>query len=100
MATQAERISALAAAIGTDIKNINLTTGLTSNLTTTAKNNIVSALNEVNKLAKDAIATANNATGIDDSVISTEKTWSSNKINTEINNTKNGLIYLFIIQFL
>ena len=29
MATQAERISALATAIGTDIKNINSTTGLT-----------------------------------------------------------------------
>jgi hypothetical protein len=91
MATQAERISALATAIGTDIKNINLTTGLTSNLTTTAKNNIVAALNEVNQLAKDASTTANNATGIDDSVITTEKTWSSNKINTEINNTKTDI---------
>lgn len=89
MATQAERISALATAIGADIKNINLTTGLTSNLTTTAKNNIVAALNEVNQLAKDAITAANNATGIDDSVTSSEKTWSSDKINTEINTAKN-----------
>ena len=91
MATQAERISALATAIGTDIKNINLTTGLTSNLTTTAKNNIVAALNEVNQIAKDAAQVAVNSTGIDDTVVSTEKTWSSNKINSEINNTKNNI---------
>ena len=89
MATQAERISALATAIGTDIKNINLTTGLTSNLTTTAKNNIVAALNEVNQLAKDANIAANNSTGINDSITSSEKTWSSTKINNEIINTKN-----------
>lgn len=92
MATQAERISALATAIGQDIKNINLTTGLISNLTTTAKNNIVAALNEVNQIAKDAALTAVNSTGIDDNVVSTEKTWSSNKINSinnEIDTVKN-----------
>ena len=89
MATQQERITALASAIGQDIKNINLTTGFTSDLTTTAKNNIVAALNEVNQIAKDAALTAVNAAGIDDTVTSAEKTWSSNKINNEINNTKN-----------
>jgi hypothetical protein len=92
MATQAERISALATAIGQDIKNINLTTGLISNLTTAAKNNIVAALNEVNQIAKDAALTAVNSTGIDDTIISTEKTWSSNKINSinnEIDTVKN-----------
>lgn len=89
MATQAERISALATAIGYDIKSINSTIGLTSNLTTTAKHNIVAALNEVNQIAKDAAITAVNATGINDSVTSSEKTWSSEKINNEIINTKN-----------
>jgi hypothetical protein len=91
MATQAERISALASAIGYDIKSINSTVGLTSNLTTAAKNNIVAALNEVNQIAKDAALTAVNSTGIDDTAVSTEKTWSSNKINTEINNTKSNI---------
>lgn len=88
MATQSERITALATAIGQDIKNINSTTGFTSNLTTTAKNNIVAALNEVNQIAKDAALVAANSTDVNDSITSTEKTWSSNKINSEIDTVK------------
>lgn len=91
MTTRAEKIKALATAIGNDIKSINLGIGDLTTLSTNAKTNIVLALNEINQIARDAQSAANSATGIDDSQASSSTTWSSNKINTEISNVKTSI---------
>jgi len=44
------RLTALVGAIGTDVKTLTVNTGVLSGLTTTAKTNLVSAINEVNAL--------------------------------------------------
>lgn len=85
MAKQQERITALAQAIGADIGKILANQGSLTALTTTDKTSLVNAINEL----KTAIASAS---GIDDASTSTSATWSSDKINTSINNAVAALV--------
>lgn len=85
MATQQERITALAQAIASDIKALTASQGSLTALTTTNKTSLVAALNEL----KTAIA---NASNINDSATNTSSTWSSDKINTAINNAAAALV--------
>ena len=85
MATQQERITLLAQAIAKDIKTLTTSQGSLTALTTTNKTSLVAALNEL----KTAIA---NATEVNDSVTNTSATWSSQKINTSINNAVSALV--------
>lgn len=79
------RVVALAQAIGTDVKTLTTAVGSLSGLTTTAKNNLVAAINEI----AQAVA---NATGIDDGATGGASTWSSNKISSEISGAVSGLV--------
>ena len=85
MATQQERITALAQAIASDIKNLTANQGSLTALTTTNKTSLVAALNEL----KTAIESATN---INDTETNTSATWSSQKINTTINNAVTALV--------
>jgi len=85
MATQQERITALAQAIASDIKTLIANQGSLTALTTTNKTSLVAALNEL----KTAIT---NASNINDSATNTSSTWSSDKINTAINNAVSALV--------
>ena len=67
MATQQERITALAQAIASDIKTLTANQGSLTALTTTNKTSLVAALNEL----KTAIV---NATNINDSATNTSAT--------------------------
>lgn len=78
------RVADLATAIGADIKSLRLADGQLANLSTTAKNNLVAAINEVLSIANAANAAAG-AQILDtagDGV--TDKTWSANKIHDEL----------------
>lgn len=77
------RVVALAQAIGTDVKTLTTAVGSLSGLTTTAKNNLVAAINEIAQAA---------ATGIDDGVTGAASTWSSTKISSEISGAVSGLV--------
>ena len=79
------RVVALAQAIGTDVKTLTTAVGSLSGLTTTAKNNLVTAINEI----AQAVA---NATGIDDGATGGASTWSSSKISSEISGAISGLV--------
>lgn len=85
MATQQERIMALAQAIASDIKNLTANQGSLTALTTTNKTSLVAALNEL----KTSIASASN---INDTTTNTSATWSSQKINDAINNAVVALV--------
>ena len=85
MATQQQRITELAQAIASDIKTLTANQGSLTALTTTNKTSLVAALNEL----KTAIV---NATNINDSATNTSATWSSQKINTAINNAVAALV--------
>lgn len=85
MATQQERITSLAQAIASDIKTLTTNQGSLTALTTTNKTSLVAALNEL----KTAIGSASN---INDSATNTSTTWSSDKINTSINNAVSALV--------
>ena len=85
MATQQQRITELAQAIASDIKNLTTNQGSLTTLTTTNKTSLVAALNEL----KTAIA---NASNINDTATNTSATWSSQKINTTINNAVTALV--------
>ena len=85
MATQQQRITALAQAIASDIKNLTINQGSLTALTTINKTSLVAALNEL----KTAIA---NASNINDTATNTSATWSSQKINTAINNAVTALV--------
>lgn len=77
--TLEERIIALATAIGTDIKQINKNQGTLSSLNTTAKADIVSAINEVLTLANKP-----QGAQIKDTTTTTTTVWSSKKVDTQI----------------
>ena len=79
------RVVALAQAIGTDVKTLTTAVGSLSGLNTTAKSDLVAAINEI------ALAAAS-ATGIDDGVTSGAATWSSNKISSEISGAVSDLV--------
>ncbi|RYF26547.1 MAG: hypothetical protein EOO42_01210 [Flavobacteriales bacterium] len=87
--TQTQRISALATAIGVDIKDLRTTIGVMSSLSTTNKGNIVAAINEVFALANSGGASA----VIDDVATSgTAKTYSIDKIKSQIEELKQALL--------
>lgn len=90
MATQTQRLNDLAITIGTECKSIRtLLNGKqpdNSALLTTAKGNIVAALNEVYQLATQA-ALASGAKINDASTLSSVETYSINKIRSEIAST-------------
>ena len=85
MATQQERITSLAQAIAADIKLLTVNQGTLTALTTTDKTSLVNAINEL----KTSIA---NVTNINDTSTSKSATWSSDKINTSINNAVSALV--------
>ena len=71
-------ISNLATAIGTDVKATNAKIGNLGSLTTTAKGDLVAAVNEV----KSSISGA--GASINDAVTNTSSVWSSSKTNSAI----------------
>lgn len=72
------KIAALATAIGTDIKALKSADGTLSTLTTTAKTNLVSALNELHAL----ILAVDLSALINDTTPGTASTYSSTKIES------------------
>lgn len=64
--------------VATEFKTVYSRMGALTDLTTTNKTSLVSAVNEVR-------AAAASATGINDATTTTTTTWSSSKINTQIN---------------
>lgn len=87
MATQKERIELLATAIGRDIKDLKTKQGDLSSLSTTEKGSLVSALNEI----KNSLPSGPSGVQIDDSGASADKTWSSNKIQSELSLASSGV---------
>ena len=85
--TLEQRLIALAQVIGADIKALNLAQGSLSTLATTAKNNLVAAINEL-KMAVDAAA--GGGVTIDDAAGdgATTVTWSADKIHDTIEAAK------------
>lgn len=80
MATLNGQIQALATQLGTDIKQIITNQGDLSALTTTQKASLVVAINEL----KAAIGSVDLSALIDDTTPAADKTYSSNKIASEI----------------
>ena len=80
------RLVALVNAIGADIKNLLTTRGTMSALSTTDKTSLVAALNEVRGLIGGGGATIN------DSAQNGTQTWSSNKIQTQVNAAITALV--------
>lgn len=78
------RLIALAQAVGTDVKGINSRIGDLSSLSTTAKNNLVAALNEVFAAIGDAGAQIDDEAGAGDTLV----TWSADKLVAALNQTK------------
>jgi hypothetical protein len=72
----ATRIVALAQAIGADIKNLTTKQGDLTSLSTTAKGNLVAALNELYASIGSAGASINDTAGNGDTTV----TWSADKI--------------------
>ena len=71
-----QRVTLLAQGIAADIKTLKTEAGTLSGLSTTAKSNLVAAINEIYTLAAGAGAIADGA-----ALSSTDKTWSINKID-------------------
>jgi hypothetical protein len=89
----AVNISNLATRVATETKSIrtlvNGNAADLSALSTTAKSNLVVAVNEL----KSAIDTlAGDAAGIDDAATATTTTWSSSKISSELTDAVNGIL--------
>lgn len=84
------RLVALANAIGADIKALNTAQGLLSSLNTTAKTNLVAAINEVLAVAN---AAAGGGVSINDSAGNgdTAVTWSADKIYDSIEAAKTAV---------
>lgn len=89
------RIIALAEAIGADIKALKAADGTLSSLGTTAKSNLVAAINEVRGIAVAAAGGGGGAI-INDASSSTTEAWSASKIQAMLTAsaaaTKNELI--------
>lgn len=77
MSTQSANLTALAQAIGTDVKSLKDGQGVLSSLTTTAKSSLVAAINEL-------VSSVSSSSSINDSTTGTTTTWSSSKITTQI----------------
>lgn len=84
------KLNALATATGSDIKTLTLAIGTLSGLSTTAKTNLVAAINEVYALA---LAASGSGAAINDSATDgdTTVTWSADKIFDEIAAAKAAL---------
>jgi hypothetical protein len=80
MATLEERLNSLAVGIAADYKALNLAKGDLGSLSTTAKGNLVAAINEVMSLASTGTQLINDSAG--DGVVN--KTWSADKIGDTI----------------
>lgn len=76
MATLETRLISLAQAIGTDIKTLTAKQGDLTSLSTTAKTNLVAAINELHAALSGAGVAINDAVGDG----ATTVTWSANKI--------------------
>jgi hypothetical protein len=91
--TLATNVTNLATRVATECKSIrtlvNGNAADLSALTTTAKSNLVAAVNEL-KAAVDA-ASAGSA-GIDDATTATTTTWSSSKVSSELTSTLNSVL--------
>ena len=89
MATLQTNLTNLATRIGTELKAhrtlINGNAADLSSLTTTAKSNLVTAINEL----QAAVASA---TEINDASTGTAATWSASKIITELNDVKSDIL--------
>ena len=78
------RLIALAQAMGSDVKALTQSQGSLSALTTTAKNNLVAAINELVSMVGSAGAAINDSAGDG----ATTTTWSANKIYDSIEAAK------------
>ena len=78
------RIIALAQAIGTDIKTLTIKQGDLTSLSTTAKDNLVAAINELYGAVGGAGAQINDTAGNGDTLV----TWSADKIYDTIEAAK------------
>lgn len=86
------KLSTAFAQVGTDVKGILANIGDLSQLTTTQKATLVVALNELKKGLGDLQTSIEEKSQIDDSVTALTSTWSSTKINSQIEAAVNGLI--------
>jgi len=82
MATFQQRVSDLATRIATEFKEIRVVTGTLASLTTTAKDSLVNAINEL-KTSIDG--------KINDAATNLTQTWSSSKINSQISTAISNL---------
>ena len=80
-------IIALAEAVGMDVKALNLKIGDLSQLTTTAKSNLVDAINEAATSGSSG-ATIDDAAGLGDTTV----TWSADKTVTAIQSAVDALV--------
>lgn len=87
MATLQQRLNDLASAIGADIKSLNVNQGLLSGLSTSAKNNLVAAINEIYGMLGSAGAHINDAATNGN----TTETWSADKIFDTIEAAKSQI---------
>ena len=81
------RIIELAQAVGADVKSLTAAQGNLASLTTTAKTNIVAAINELAAISASAGATINDAAGNGDVTV----TWSADKIFDSIELAKTSV---------
>ena len=90
MATLEQRIIDLAQAIGSDVKTLNSTVGVLTNLTTTQKTNLVAAINELQNQvsALDLDSLIDDAAGVGD----IDVTYSADKIITLLEALKTDLL--------
>ena len=84
MTTQTERIKLLAQAIGTDIALLKTTIGVKTDLSTTDKTNLVAAINELAIKIAAVETLQQTASEIDDSAPKANRVYSSNKVQSLI----------------
>lgn len=84
MTTQTERIKLLAQAIGTDIALLKTTIGVKTDLPTTDKTNLVAAINELAIKIAAVETLQQTASEIDDSAPKVNRVYSSNKVQSLI----------------
>jgi hypothetical protein len=90
MATLEQRIIDLAQAIGSDVKTLNSTVGVLTNLTTTQKTNLVAAINELQNQVStlDLDSLIDDAAGVGD----IDVTYSADKIITLLDALKTDIL--------
>lgn len=85
MPTQQQRITELAQAIASDIKELKASQGLLNNLSTANKTSLIEAINEL-------YAAITNTSAINDSTEGSTTTWSSTKIKESITTAISELV--------